>query len=63
MAAVLISCKQNLNEDELLTTHIFPFDQAVEMIEKGEIQDATTMIGIKMAYPIWQKRKGFEYLF
>jgi len=28
------------------------------MIEKGEIQDATTMIGIKMAYPIWQRRKG-----
>jgi len=62
MATELVSCKQALDEDELLTTHIFPFDRAMAMIEKGEIQDATTMIGIKMAYPIWQKRKGFEYL-
>jgi len=58
MAADLIPCGQNLDEDELLTTRLFPFDQAMGMIEKGEIQDATTIIGIKMAYPIWQRRKG-----
>jgi hypothetical protein len=61
MAADLISCEQNLDEDELLTAHVFPFDEAMGLIEKGEIQDATTIIGIKMAYPIWQRRKGFEY--
>jgi hypothetical protein len=44
-----------------ITKHIFPFDYAMKMIENGEIQDATTIIGIKMAYPIWQSRKGFEY--
>ena len=59
MAADLIPCEQNLDEDELLTTHVFPFGQAMGMIEKGKIQDATTIIGIKMAYPIWQRRKGF----
>ena len=58
MAATLISCGQNLDEDELLTTHVFPFDQAMGMIEKGEIQDATTIVGLTMAYPIWQRRKG-----
>jgi len=61
IARELIPCTQNLDEDEILTKHIFPFDYAMKMIEKGEIQDATTIIGIKMAYPIWQRRKGFEY--
>jgi ADP-ribose pyrophosphatase len=62
IATELVPCDQNLDEDEILTKHIFPFDHAMEMIEKGEIQDATTIIGIKMAYPIWQRRKGFECL-
>jgi ADP-ribose pyrophosphatase len=58
MASDLIPCEQNLDEDELLTTHVFPFDQAMEMIEKGEIQDAMTIVGLTMAYPIWKKREG-----
>jgi ADP-ribose pyrophosphatase len=48
----LIPCDQNLDEDEIITTHLFSFDQAMAMIERGEIQDATTIIGIKMAYLI-----------
>jgi ADP-ribose pyrophosphatase len=59
MAADLIPCEQNLDEDELLTTHVFPFGQAMGMIERGEIQDAMTIVGLTMAYPIWQRRKGF----
>lgn len=55
MATELIPCEPNLDEDEILTTHLFTFDHAMKMIEKGEIQDATTIIGIKMAYPVWQK--------
>jgi ADP-ribose pyrophosphatase len=56
IATELIPCKQDLDEDELLTTHIIPFDQAIEMIDKGEIQDAMTIIGLKISYPIWKKR-------
>jgi len=59
MATDLIPCPQHLDEDECLTIHPLPFDEVIEMIERGEIQDAMTMIGIKMAYPIWQRRKGF----
>jgi ADP-ribose pyrophosphatase len=57
VATELIPCEQNLDEDEILTPQILPFDQAMKMIEKGEIQDAMTIIGIKLAYSIW-KREG-----
>jgi len=58
MATELVPCEQNLDEDEILTTHLFPFDHVVEMIDRGEIQDAATMIGIKTAYFIWRKGKN-----
>jgi len=58
MATDLIPCEQNLDEDEVLTTHLFEFDHAMAMIESGEIQDATTIIGIRMAYPIWKKERN-----
>jgi len=57
LAKELAPCKQKLDEDEILTTHILSFDQAMKMIERGEIQDAMTIIGIKLAYSIW-KREG-----
>jgi ADP-ribose pyrophosphatase len=59
MAMDLVSCEQHLDEDEFLTTHRFTFDQALSMVEKGEIQDATTIIGLQLTYPIWQKKKSF----
>ena len=58
MATDLIPCEQNLDEDEVLTTHLFEFDHAMAMIESGEIQDATTIIGIRMVYPIWKKERN-----
>jgi len=57
IATELLPCDQNLDEDEILTSHVIPFDQTIEMIEKREIQDATTILGLQMAYPIC-KRKG-----
>ncbi len=57
-ATELIPCERNLDEDEILTNHLFTFDHAMAMIESGEIQDATTIIGIKMAYPIWRRGKN-----
>jgi len=56
IATELIPCEQHLDEDEFLTTRRLTFDQALLMVEKGEIQDATTIIGLKMAYPIWKKK-------
>ena len=56
LATELTPCDQDLDEDEFLTTHISTFDQALSMVEKGEIQDATTIVGLKMAYPIWKKK-------
>jgi len=58
IATELIPCEQNLDEDEILTTHLFSFGHAVEMIDRGEIQDATTIIGIQMAYSIWKRGKN-----
>jgi ADP-ribose pyrophosphatase len=50
MATELSPCDQDLDEDELLTIHRIPFDQAMGMIEKGEIQDAMTISGLGAAY-------------
>ena len=58
IATDVIPCEQNLDEDEILTPHLIAFDNAMAMIESGEIQDATTMIGIKMASPLWKMRKN-----
>lgn len=50
MATGLSPSEQDLDEDELLTIHRIPFDQAMEMIEKGEIRDAMTISGLGAAY-------------
>jgi 8-oxo-dGTP pyrophosphatase MutT (NUDIX family) len=56
LATELIPCEKSLDEDEIIATHLFRFDQAMAMIERGEIQDATTIIGLKIAYPRWKKK-------
>jgi ADP-ribose pyrophosphatase len=58
VATELIPCKQNLDEDEILTPQILPFDQAMKKIEKGEIQDATTIIALQLAYPIFERNRN-----
>lgn len=56
-ATALIPCEKELDEDEMITTHLFSFDQTMAMIERGEIQDATTIVGLKWTYPRWWKKK------
>ncbi|MEW6377576.1 MAG: NUDIX hydrolase [Thermodesulfobacteriota bacterium] len=56
LATCLTSCEKKLDEDEILTTHIFTFNEVMAMIERGEIQDAATIIGLKMAFSAWKKR-------
>ena len=44
VATGLVPCEPHLDEDEIITTHVVPFDQALAMIERGEVQDATTIL-------------------
>ncbi|MDF2540149.1 MAG: hypothetical protein K0S76_3170 [Herbinix sp.] len=48
-AKALTSSKQNLDEDEFVTIERFSLEEIVEMIMKGDIQDAKTISGI-LAY-------------
>jgi len=56
MATDLMPSKQNLDEDEVLTTEVVPLDHAMEMMENGEIQDAMTMVGLHMAHRELKRR-------
>ncbi len=49
LATDLTPAPQNLDEDEMLKVHKIRFDQAMEMISKGEIQDSKTINGIFLA--------------
>jgi ADP-ribose pyrophosphatase len=50
LATELISCEQKLDEDEYLEIHSFPFEEVMEMIRRGEIQDAMSIVGLNMSY-------------
>ena len=56
LAKELTPCEQRLDDDEILTTHIISFDQAMKMVEEGEIQDSTTMIGLQVVYSILKRK-------
>jgi len=58
LAKELIRCEQKLDEDEILTTHLISFDQAMKMIEKGEIRDATSILGLQLAHPIFKRNRN-----
>ncbi len=49
LASGLTASKQQLDEDEILSVVRFSFDEALEKIETGEIEDAKTMIGLILA--------------
>ncbi|MBW1779925.1 MAG: NUDIX hydrolase [Deltaproteobacteria bacterium] len=48
-ASDLSPAKQKLDRDEILHVHEVPFDQALKMIQRGEIEDAKTICGLFMA--------------
>jgi len=50
LATELVACEQKLDEDEYLEIHSFPFEEVMEMIRRGEIQDAMTIVALNMAY-------------
>src|SRR5687768_5554630 len=49
LATELTDTQQNLEEDELLTIERHSFPELFEMIRRGEIEDAKSMVGITMA--------------
>jgi ADP-ribose pyrophosphatase len=48
-ATDLSPARQNLDKDEILHVHEVRFDNAVKMVQKGEIEDAKTISGLFMA--------------
>ncbi len=46
LATDLAAARQNLDADEVLDVHEFPFDTAAAMIENGDIQDAKTICAL-----------------
>ena len=50
LATDLSPCEQKLDEDEYLEIHSFNFEEAMKMIERRDIQDAMTIVGLNMAY-------------
>jgi ADP-ribose pyrophosphatase len=57
LATDLIARESHPDEDECLTVHLFPFQQALEMVEQNEIREAMTIVAIQKAYPVWKGRK------
>ncbi|HSU25823.1 MAG TPA: NUDIX hydrolase [Pyrinomonadaceae bacterium] len=49
LATGLTETKQRLEEDEILSVERYGFVQAAELIRRGEIRDAKTIIGITLA--------------
>jgi ADP-ribose pyrophosphatase len=46
LATGLDEVEQQLEDDEVLTAQPTPFDKAIEMVTRGEIQDAKTIAGL-----------------
>lgn len=49
LATELSATQQNLDDDEFIDIVRIPFQEILTMIEKGEIEDAKTIIGITLA--------------
>ena len=50
LAAEIEPAAQNLDADEMLNVHKIEFDEAINMIRRGEIQDSKTISGLFLAY-------------
>jgi ADP-ribose pyrophosphatase len=57
VATRLVACKPQLDEDEILTAHVLPFDEALAMIDRGEIQDTTTILVLQKSDAVRKKKE------
>jgi ADP-ribose pyrophosphatase len=56
LAYDLAPCEQRLDEDEYLEIHFLHFNETMEMIGRGEIEDAMSIVGLKMAHSRLQQK-------
>ena len=49
LATDLLPAGQNLDRDEIINVHEIEFDEAMEMVKTGEIQDAKSITGLFLA--------------
>lgn len=49
LARGLLPYPQHLDQDEVLEVHAVALERALEMIEKGQIQDAKSIVGLTLA--------------
>jgi len=49
LAMDLVPAEQHLDRDEVIHVHEVPFQEALEMIQRGDIQDGKTICGLHMA--------------
>lgn len=54
----LKNVEQDMDEDEFVLKQRIPFNQAIEMIHSGEINDGKTVICLLRAWHWWQKSEG-----
>ena len=50
LASDLEPARQSLDSDEILNVHTLKFEEALNMIRSGEIQDSKTITGLFLAY-------------
>ncbi len=62
LARDLSAVSQNLNADEMLDVHEIPFENVMEMISKGDIQDGKSIAGLFMALNYLKKNKEEQNL-
>ncbi len=59
LARDLTATKQNLDEDEILQVVKYPLEEIIEMIHKGLITDALTILSIQRTWIYLLKKDGF----
>ncbi len=57
LATDLKPAEQNLDKDEIINVHEIEFSKAIEMIKRGESQDAKSITGLFLAFD-WLKENG-----
>ena len=50
LASALRPARQHLDKDEIINVHEIGFNQALEMIKRGEIRDAKSIAGLFLAF-------------
>lgn len=50
LATDMKAAQQNLDKDEILNVHTVRFNEALNMIQRGEIRDSKTISGLFLAY-------------